>query len=494
MSTDSAQEGVITGSIGSPSTAVGWQRPRLSVVASSVVRTMSSTTYTLDPSGFAARSRVLTVEDVRALQELLLLVDRELPDDQRIDLIRALEELKCGAEATQAALTADFDESMRSRTAEAGVPPERQGRGIAAQVAFARRESLHRGERHRQLAMASREMPHTREAWREGRVTEWTVTQRLKQTACLSREDRMAVDVEVAGDPDALEAMSTRQAAAAASAAAYRADPMSFVERRRKAEADRHTTLRPAPDVMTWFTALLTVKQGVAVHAALSQEADRRRAAGDERSRGQIMADTLVDRVLAPLGARTSDGSSSGLPLMVNLVVRDTVLLGDDDGPGWVEGFGEVPGDLLREWIAASLESGLDVWLKRLYEKPETGELIAMDSRARRFDGGLAAFLRLRDRGCRETWCAAQVRHLDHAVDVAMGGATDTSNGQGVCEGHNYAKQAHGWSSRPRPGPRHTIETTLPTGHTYVTTAPRLGPEPTRSPRENLVAHLYWAA
>ena len=112
-----------------------------------------------------------------------------------------------------------------------------------------------------------------------------------------------------------------------------------------------------------------------------------------------------------------------------------------------------MPGDLLREWIADNLESGLDVWLRRLYETPKTGELVAMDSKAREFDGGLAAFLRMRDRGCRMEYCDAPVRHLDHAVDTALGGATDTSNGQGVCEGHNYAKQAHGWTSRPRPGP-----------------------------------------
>ena len=288
--------------------------------------------------------------------------------------------------------------------------------------------------------------------------------------------------------------MSPKQAGAAASAAAYRADPMSFVERRRKAEADRHTSIRPAPDVMTWFSALLSVKQGVAVHAALSREADRLRAAGDPRSRGQIMADVLVERVLAPLMAQAGDATSSGLPLMVNVVVSDKVLLGDQDGTGWAEGYGEVPGDLIREWIAANLEDGLQVWLRRLYETPETGELVAMDSKARRFAGGLADFLRLRDRGCREAYCDAPVRHLDHALDKALGGATDTSNGQGVCEGHNYAKQAHGWKSRPRPGPRHTIETTTPTGHVYVTTAPRLGPEPARSPEETRVWELYWAA
>ena len=456
---------------------------------------MSTPIFDLDPAGFAGDGRVLRSDDIDLLRDLLPKVDRNLTDTERIDQVRKLEELKCAAEAAQARLSVDFDTSMRAAAAERKVPAARQGRGVAAQLGFARRESLHMAERHLGLAkVVVKEMPSTFAAWSEGKVTEWTVTGLTKATACLSREDRAAVDREVSADPDELEKLSPRQASARANAAAYRADPMSFVERRRKAEADRHTGLRPAPDVMSWFTALLSVKQGVAVHAALSVAADQARAAGDERSRGQVMADVLVERVIAPLMGQASDGTSSGLPLMVNLVVSDKVLLGEDDGGGWVEGFGEVPGDLIREWIADNLESGINVWLRRLYEQPTTGELVAMDSKARRFDGGMAAFLRMRDRGCREAYCDAPVRHLDHVVDVSLGGATDTSNGQGVCEGHNYAKQAHGWTSRPRPGPRHTVETSTPTGHVYVTTAPRLGPEKPWSSGEKLVADLLFAA
>ena len=48
--------------------------------------------------------------------------------------------------------------------------------------------------------------------------------------------------------------------------------------------------------------------------------------------------------------------------------------------------------------------------------------------------------------------------------------------------------------ARPRPGPRHTIETTTPTGHTYISVAPRLSPEVELSPRERMVADVYWAA
>ena len=56
---------------------------------------------------------------------------------------------------------------------------------------------------------------------------------------------------------------------------AARFDPAAVAERRRRAEADRHTSLRPAPDTMTWLGALLPVKDGVAVHKALLDEADR---------------------------------------------------------------------------------------------------------------------------------------------------------------------------------------------------------------------------
>jgi hypothetical protein len=219
---------------------------------------------------------------------------------------------------------------------------------------------------------------------------------------------------------------------------------------------------------MSHLSTLLPVKDGVAVWAVLSREADRARATGDERSRGQIMADTLVHRVLNP-----GEGERSP-SLMINVVVPDSVLLGDDDGFGWAEHYGPVPGDLLREWVAVNAEQGVEQRVRRLYAKPATGELVSMDSKSRRFDGALADYLRLRDQRCRNSWCDALVRHLDHAKDHADGGETSAENGQGLCEYCNYAKQAPGWSARPRPGPRHTIETVTPTGHRYLSTAPPL--------------------
>jgi len=183
------------------------------------------------------------------------------------------------------------------------------------------------------------------------------------------------------------------------------------------------------------------------------------------------MADTLVDRILRPHLA-----DSVRPPLMINIVVSAEVLLGDEDGSGHVEGYGEVPGDLLREWIAEHAEQGVADWVRRLYQPPGTAGLVAMDSRGRRFEGGLAEFLRLRDRRCRTPWCNAPIRHLDHAKDAAKGGSTSADNGQGLCEACNHAKQADGWSAAAVDGAVHTIEIVTPTGHRYLSTVPTTGP------------------
>jgi Domain of unknown function (DUF222) len=399
-----------------------------------------------------------------------------LDDVGRVDAIRALEELVCTATAAQAKLAADLDASQRACQADAGVPAARRGRGVAAQVGLARRESHHRGQRHLGLAkIVVTELPQTWVAWRTGRISEWTATLIARETACLTRQDRMSVDAVVAGDPARLEAMGLREVVAACQAEAARLDVEAMVKRRRRAEADRHVSLRPAPDAMTWLTALLPVKDGVAVLAALTRAAGTARAAGDPRSKGQVMADTLVS---SALGER--EGTPGG-GVALNLVMSDHTLFGDGtaaEEPAHIEGFGPIPAELAREIVTGACTRGEQIWLRRLYTHPTTGELVTMDARSRLFRNSLARLIRLRDQTCRTPWCEAPIRHTDHPQGVEQDGQTSTLNGQGLCEACNYAKQAPGWHARPTPTTsppgRHQIETTTPTGHTHRTRPPRL--------------------
>ena len=227
--------------------------------------------------------------------------DSGLDDGARVEAIRALEELVCAATAAQAALAVELDASQRRRQAAAGEPPARRGRGVGHLVAYARRESPHRGQRHLGLArVVADELPCTWAAWRVGRVTEWTATLVARETACLPVEHRLAVDAAVAGDAERLEAMSLGELVGRLRTEAERLVPAAVVARRRRTEAERHVTLRPAPDTMTWLTALLPVKDGVAAYAALTRAAETARAGGDERSRGQVMADALTATLTAP--------------------------------------------------------------------------------------------------------------------------------------------------------------------------------------------------
>ncbi|HET7328861.1 MAG TPA: DUF222 domain-containing protein [Nocardioidaceae bacterium] len=444
----------------------------------------------------AARSAGLCASDIEAMARSLVdasdTAERAvtLDDAARIDAIRALEELKSTAAAAQARLSVEFADSQVAAQASVRVPAARRGRGVAAQIALARRESPVRGGRHLGLARAlTREMPQTYAALQHGLLSEWRATLLVRETACLSAEDRAEVDRRIAADTGAVEGWGDRRLIAETRKLTYKIDPESVVRRARKAESERNVTTRPAPDTMCYLTGLLPVAQGVACHVALMRAADAARAAGDERSRGQVMADTLVERV-------TGQAAAAGPPVRVNLTMSDRSLLGGDSEPAHLEGYGTVPAQWARDLVrhaASEVSTGLatgeasstsdatgstgsggaGAWIRRLFSNPETGELVAMTSRSRLVPKGLADFIATRDRTCRTPWCDAPIRHSDHVVPADAGGETSDVNGEGLCEACNYAKQAPGWRARPSPGPRHAVESTTPTGHRYRSIAPR---------------------
>ncbi|MEV7572008.1 HNH endonuclease [Pseudarthrobacter sp. NPDC089323] len=393
-----------------------------------------------------------------------------------IDQLRQLEDVKSLAAARQAEITVAFDGFQRRVQAAAGVPAEEQGAGVAAQIALARRESPAKGGRLLGTAKALTGMPRTFAAFRSGQLNEWRTTLVVKETACLTVEDRMAVDEELAADTAALDGAGDRAIITAVRAAAYRRDPRSVARRAAHAVTERTVSLRPAPDAMTYLTALMPVAQGVAAYAVLVREADGARAGGDERSRGQVMADTLVERVTGTRAGIT------GIDLQV--VMTDRALFQGDSEPARIPGYGIIPAETARTLLLDPERTGTEVhdrqdlalWIRRLYTAPGTGELVAMDSRARLFPAGLKRFLQVRDDTCRTPYCDAPIRHHDHILSWANGGTTTAGNGQGLCEACNHTKETPGWSAKPLPLPglRHTVEMRTPTGHTYHSTAPPL--------------------
>ncbi len=401
-------------------------------------------------------------DELSGLLSRLAAVPDDCPDEPAIiDRLRAMEKLKGGLAAAQARLTARLDEERRVDEAERGVPADRRGRGLAAEVALARQESPHKGGRHLGLAKALvHEMPNTLAALTQGEISEWRATLIVQETAVLSREHRQQVDAELAGK---LADQGDRRVAAEARKIGYRLDPGSAIRRTRGAEKDRRVGLRPAPDTMSYLTGFLPVAQGVACYAALTKQADALRAQGDSRSRGQIMADLLVERI-------TGQSTDEGPDVEVELVMTDTALFGGDHSPGHVAGFGPVPAALGRQIVRKAHRA----WLRRLFTQPGSHQLAAIDKKRRSFEGPLRQLIVARDRICRTPWCDAPVRHVDHVTAYAEGGKSTVDNGAGLCEACNYTKESAGWHARPgrdRLG-RHIIDLVTPTGHRYRSTAP----------------------
>jgi hypothetical protein len=420
----------------------------------------------------------------------------------RLGLIAALEDFKNTACAVQACLAVAVDIAVRAEHAAQGLPKAQHGRGVAAQVALARRESPHRGQQLVGLAKdLHTELPSTLKAMLLGALSEYRASVVARESGCLDSERRRALDSELFGvehggtEAEAL-GWGTRQLAGEVARQVCAADPAAVARRRARAESERNVSVRPAPEQMTYLTAMLPLAQGIAAYASLTARAKGARAAGDERGKGQLMADLLVADVT---GGSASDGPPA-VPVTVDVVISDRALGGATVEPALLlaDGVPATPIDAIsaRALIADAIDpqtagtetddvraddsrvidseadhraldaTSVGVWLRRLYVDPG-GHLVAMSSRTRFARGGLAEFLRIRDHGlCRTPWCDAPIVEYDHVTPAADGGPTAATNLQGLCAACNHAKQAPGWTqhAHTQPGGGHVVDTVTPTG------------------------------
>jgi Domain of unknown function (DUF222) len=383
-----------------------------------------------------------------------------------------------------------------------GVPLRRRGRGIADQLGLAtKRSPVVASRRLADARVMVADMPDTLAALASGRVSELGASIAVRETACLGVADRRQVDRELAAMVDG---MSIGEIEQATRRRAQELDVDAAVKRVARARKDRHVTIRPQADCMARLSGLMPVEQGVAVYAALLAAAASAHAAGDDRTKGQVMSDTLVERV-------TGQAFAGVVPLEIGLVMTADALLGRSETPAHLPGYGPIPAALARQLACAAAEAGASgnflegdntddgtkrggtncgganrgdtdvtdgnaarAWVRRLLTDPVDGTVTGMDSRRRRFSGPLARFIRLRDQVCRDPYCDAPIRDLDHLHDYAAGGSTSAENGIGLCQRGNLVDQVPGWHITGTG--RHRVILT-PTGHRYESRPPpALGP------------------
>jgi hypothetical protein len=251
---------------------------------------------------------------------------------------------------------------------------------------------------------------------------------------------------------------------------------------------------------MSVLSAYLRVEQGVACWAALRKHTDTLKSGGDPRARDQIMADTLIERVTGQATAgdvQAEVGTVIPVTALTDPALTDTACTdpttaaggtttttttvaaaaaGMSAGVAEVVGHGHIPAPLALEVLAGSRGRR---WWRQLFTTSHGG-LVGGDPTRRRFDGALAALIGYRDSGrCREPFCAAPGRDIDHIVAYRAGGPTSFTNGRTTCVRSNQVREMPGWDvqlvhdgSGEQP---HTVATTTPTGHTYTS---RAGPAP----------------
>jgi hypothetical protein len=147
------------------------------------------------------------------------------------------------------------------------------------------------------------------------------------------------------------------------------------------------------------------------------------------------------------------------------------MLLGLDEQPGELAGYGPIPAPLARE-IAAQ-----GTW-RRLLTDPVSGTLLDHGRTTYLPPAGLADFVRARDVSCRHSGCRqrAATADLDHTIPYPEG-ATCEHNLHARCRHHHLVKTfGAGWQVAQHPDG--TITVTTPTGHTYPSRPHDYRPDP----------------
>lgn len=307
------------------------------------------------------------------------------------------------------------------------------------------------------------------------RMSEWSVTRRMGQSADLCRRFAPAVEALARGeisrrhldviheagmairdDEDrstyltfALERARTTTPARLTPLVRTHAERFldrTLDERAEDARERRRVDLNDLPDGMAELIATLPATLAHGIHDRLSRQARsvidaRGDGDGDERTSDQVRADVFTDLLLTGTPDTCVGGEELGaIRAIVQVTVPVLTMVGHGEEPTLLAGYGPIDAD-----TAQDLAGGATGW-ERVMTSPVTGEVLAVDRY--RVPAGMQRFLRARDEHCRFPGCRKAVWRcdVDHTHDAARGGATRPGNLAHLCRRHHTLKHASAWS------------------------------------------------
>jgi hypothetical protein len=225
--------------------------------------------------------------------------------------------------------------------------------------------------------------------------------------------------------------------------------PESIGDRTRTAESRRRVEYQPDDDGMAWLNIYLPAEKALGIDARLTMLGRALQCPGETRTIAQLRTDVLTDLLTHSCAAGVFDSSPSaaggeglgGIHAQVNVTVPVLTLLGVDDAPADLEGYGPIAPELARR-LAAHAPS-----FTRLLTHPETGAVLSVGRDSYAVPASLKKWLRVRDRTCRHPGCnrSAASTELDHTVPWSRGGTTAYNNLSNLCRRHHMLKSEGLW-------------------------------------------------
>ncbi|WP_095757022.1 HNH endonuclease signature motif containing protein [Streptomyces xinghaiensis] len=278
------------------------------------------------------------------------------------------------------------------------------------------------------------------------------------------------LDPEAAGRVEAMvvakmPGQSVGQTRRALNRAVLRADPLGAEVRHRRRREDRTIWHRATEDGMATWTAFLPTPQAAQLDAAVDAHAAT--FGDDGRTLNQKRVDALYDLVVnRPAGDATPGGRSAAV---VQVTVSMDTLIGVDEEPGQLKGYGPISAGQVRE---VAFAPGT-IW-RRLITHPKTGLLVKTDPTTYKPTAETQRHVTARDTTCTFPSCQMPAHRcdLDHIQpfnhqDPQAGGATEPDNLMPLCRRHHLLKHRTAWQVQRNPDTGE-VTWTAPTGHAYT--------------------------
>jgi hypothetical protein len=313
------------------------------------------------------------------------------------------------------------------------------------------------------------QLPATFTALRDGRISLQHVRVMTEQSVSLPPEGR-------AGFEEALlplaEILTVSKFGGKVRKERERLHPESITERHERGLDERRVWLDHQPDGMSYLNSFLSAETTIAIHDRITSIAiDLKKVTCEERTLAQLRADVLSDLLLdgdlcAASAAAAVDvaepGLGHGIVPKVLVAVPMLTLLGVDEAPARLDGYGPIDPDTARR-LAAKAPS-----LQRMLTDPVTGVVLDFDRKKYVVPADLRMVLRMKDGTCVSVGCnrPAARCEVDHIHEWAEGGTTCLTNLCHECQPHHHRR--HYTSVSVAALPNGDIEWTTKAGKKYI--------------------------